>query len=130
MVDRTIVAEWTAKADEDYFFAKKHLEDEESFFSPHCFHAHQTAEKYLKAYSICVNLPFRKIHDLIELLATCTAHDASFAELREDVKLLTPYYVDTRYPAVWPMGFTKNDARVALDAAGRIREFVKEKLKT
>lgn len=128
MVDTTIVQEWIAKADEDYLFACKHLLDEDSFFSPLCFHGQQTAEKFLKAYIVRNELPLRKIHDLLELLSICESHDTSFSELRDDLTLLQRYYVDTRYPAVWPIGTTKRDAEEALDAAGRIREFVLEKL--
>ena len=128
MVHDQIISEWVEKADEDYFFAKKHLQDEDSFFSPLCFHAQQAAEKYLKSYIIAHDLPFRKVHDLLELLNICLSRDDSFEEIRDEVILLQRYYVDTRYPAVWPVGTEKNDAYEALEAAGRIREFILEKL--
>ena len=37
--------------------------------------------------------------------------------------------VDTRYPPTWPIGQTKKDAREAQEAAKKIGDFVKEKLK-
>lgn len=128
MVDRKIVDEWLEKAEEDYLFTSKHLQDEESFFAPLCFHCQQAAEKYLKAYIVARGLSFRKVHDLVELLNVCQSHDATFAELDDDTKRLTRFYIDTRYPAIWPVGYTKDDAVDALSCAGRIREFVKSKL--
>lgn len=129
MVDPQIVTDWIAKAEEDYLFTEKHIVDEESFFAPLCFHCQQAAEKYLKAYIVAHELPLRKIHDLVELVKLCMQADSAFEELKGDAILINPYYIDTRYPATWPIGFTKDDALAALATAGRIREFVKEKLK-
>lgn len=67
MVDQSIVDEWLAKADEDYLFTEKYLQNEESFFAPLCFHCQQAAEKYLKAYIVAKDLSFQKIHDINEL---------------------------------------------------------------
>ena len=53
MVDREIINEWIAKADEDFEFAKINLEEEKSFYAPICFHFQQAAEKYFKAYNPC-----------------------------------------------------------------------------
>jgi len=127
MANSRVVMEWVAKADEDFLFAQKHLQDEESFFAPLCFHGQQ-AEKYLKAYIVANRLAFRKTHDLIELFEICSEHDGTFSEVEDEAKRLTRYYVDTRYPAVWPTGYTREDAVDALAVAGRIREFIKTKL--
>lgn len=130
MVSDVVVNEWIAKADEDYFFTKKHIQSEDSFFAPLCFHCQQAVEKYLKAYLISHEQPLRKTHDLVDLIRMCVLVDISFEEIREFAVLLNPYYVDTRYPAVWPVGSSQQEAYVALEAAGRIREFILEKLKT
>lgn len=128
MVDSRIVAEWVEKAEEDYLFTEKYIGDEESFFAPLCFHCQQSAEKYLKAYIIAHKIPLRKIHDLVELIQMCLKKDSTFIEIKEDAILINPYYVDTRYPGTWPIGFTKEDALAAFAAAGRIREFIKTRL--
>ena len=52
MVDQGIVKEWVSKADEDFYFARVNLEEKKRFFAQICFHFHQAAEKYLKAYII------------------------------------------------------------------------------
>ena len=52
MVDREIIDEWLAKADEDFDFARINLEEEKPFFAQICFHFHQSAEKYIKASNL------------------------------------------------------------------------------
>lgn len=128
MVDQSIIDEWLAKADEDYLFTEKHLRDEDSFFAPLCFHCQQAVEKYLKAYIVANGLLFQKIHDLNELCAVCQEKEAAFEDIRDECALLSRYYTDTRYPAVWPIGYTKDDALTAFAATGRIREFIKTTL--
>jgi HEPN domain-containing protein len=64
MVDRSIVEEWLAKAKEDFEFARVNLEERKSFYAQICFHFHQAAEKYLKAFIVTHELEFRKIHEL------------------------------------------------------------------
>ena len=129
MVSDVVVNEWIAKADEDYFFTKKHIQSEDSFFAPLCFHCQQAAEKYLKAFLIFREQPLRKTHDLVDLIRLCVSVDASFEELREFAVLINPYYVDTRYPAMWPVGSSQQEAYTTLEAAGTVREFVLNKLK-
>lgn len=124
MVDQQIITEWIATGDEDYYFVRQHLPHEESFFAIYCFHCQQAAEKYFKAAIIKFELPLRKIHNLIELLDVCVRIDSAFEMLRLDAKLLERYYVDTRYPAVWPVGYIRNDAEEVFVAVGKIREFI------
>jgi HEPN domain-containing protein len=61
MVDPKVVNEWITKADEDFEFARINLEEHKPFFSQICFHFHQAAEKYLKAYIVANDLEFKKI---------------------------------------------------------------------
>lgn len=60
MVDERILREWMAKAHEDFAFAQINLEEGKPFFAQICFHFHQAAEKYLKAYIVTNELDFRK----------------------------------------------------------------------
>ncbi len=128
MAARKVVSEWLAKADEDRAFADACLEEELSFFGQICFFFQQSAEKYLKAYIVAHDLEFRKIHDLIELLAICRTRDPALAGSEADCRLLNRFYVDTRYPAHWPSDFTITDAKSAQEAAGRISQAIKSKL--
>lgn len=128
MVKRQIIDEWLAKAEEDFLFAKRDLEDEDTFFALLCFHFHQSAEKYLKAFCLFHDLPLRKVHDLIELLELGLTKDAEIDSLREAIIILQPFYVDTRYPVAYPLGLTKIDAEQAYEAADKIRNFVVDKV--
>ncbi|MEW6326659.1 MAG: HEPN domain-containing protein [Thermodesulfobacteriota bacterium] len=127
MVDIEVVREWLTKADEDFAFAQVNLEEEKPFFAQICFHFHQAAEKYLKAYIIAHELDFRKVHDLILLLKICLANDVSFAQLRDDCDYLNTFYVETRYPVHWPTHFTRGEAQKASQAAENIRTLIKSK---
>ncbi len=58
MVDISIIQEWVEKGEEDFEFAKINLEEGKPFFAQICFHFHQAAEKYLKAYIVANGLEF------------------------------------------------------------------------
>jgi HEPN domain-containing protein len=67
MVETAIIREWIAKADEDFEFALVNLKEGKPFAALICFHFHQSAEKYLKAYIVAHDLGFLKSHDLLAL---------------------------------------------------------------
>lgn len=131
MTDIKVVREWLKEAAEDYGFASVNLEDQDQdkYFRKICFHFQQAAEKYLKAFVVAKGLPFRKIHDLVELVRMCQEDDTSFGEITEEAELLTDFYVDTRYPAYWPAETERKEAEKAKSAAKKIQVFVEEKLK-
>jgi len=58
---------WLGQAAEDLAAARRIAEDPELVPRLACFLAHLTAEKALKALLIDSGVPFRKIHDLLEL---------------------------------------------------------------
>ena len=128
MVDHDVIKEWITKADEDFEFAKLNLEEDIQFFSQICFHFHQSAEKYLKAFIIANGLGFRKIHDLPLLFKQCRSKDPSFDILFDDCEYLATYYIETRYPVHWPTHFSKEEAEKAYRASENIRSFIKKKL--
>lgn len=93
MVDPSIVREWLEKADEDFNFAAANLREESGFYAQLCFHFQQAAEKYLKAYIIEKELTFDRVHDLVHLLKTCSAHTPVFKGLLEECILLNAAYI-------------------------------------
>ena len=127
MVDKRAIEEWLAKADEDYQYAKASLDEGLAFYDQICFHLHQAAEKYLKAYIVAKELEFRKIHDLTKLLQICEAHEKAFKDLTDVINELNPFYIETRYP-----GFTnatdKVQAEKAIFMVEKIADFIKSKL--
>jgi HEPN domain-containing protein len=128
MVDREIINEWRTKADDDFEFARINFEEEKPFFAQICFHFHQSAEKYFKAYIIANKLEFRRVHDLVWLAKHCRSQDATFDYVIEDSEYLNTFYIESRYPVQWPTDFSKNEATNALHAAQNIRNFIIKKL--
>ena len=128
MVDHDIINEWMYKADQDFEFARINFEEEKQFFAQICFHFHQSAEKYLKAFIIANRLEFRKIHDLHLLLKQCRSKDPSLSQLEDDCEYLATFYIETRYPVHWPAAFSKDEAERAYRSANNIREIIKKKL--
>jgi len=127
MVDRRVVQEWLDKADEDFGFANSVLDDTK-YYAQLCFHYHQAAEKYLKAFIVAKELDFVKRHDLVFLLDICRQADPSFDTLLVDCKFLNRFYIDTRYPVHWSEGFTRNDALKAREAVERVKSSIQERL--
>lgn len=62
------------------------------------FHAQQAAEKALKAFLTWCDVPFRRIHDIDELLAECATLNAGFLVFHAEGSNLTAYAAETRYP--------------------------------
>lgn len=129
MSDINLVNKWIEKADEDFGFASISLADELEFFAQICFHFHQAAEKYLKAFIVLHDLDFRKIHDLLELLEICAKRSSSLRNLKDDCAYLNRFYISTRYPVHWSSSFIKEDAVGAMKAAKNISKKIKSMVK-
>ncbi len=125
-----LVREWLAKASEDFAFARLNLEEEKPFYAQICFHFHQAAEKYLKAYIVAHDLDFRKLHDLPLLLKICADHEPTADLLRDACEYLSAFYVETRYPVHWPTRFSKEEAQRALQSAELIKTWVEAQLRS
>jgi len=128
MVDPQLVQEWLNKADEDFGFADSVMK-ESLYFAQICFHFHQAAEKYLKAYIIAHDLEFQKIHDLPILLKICMQQDPGLQIILDHCKFLNRYYIDTRYPVHWPTSYDKEETQKAKLAAEDIRVMIKNRLR-
>lgn len=128
MVDRKLIEEWTAKADEDFNFASSVITDS-TFYGQICFHYQQAAEKYLKTFVVANELPFEKVHDLLALLNICCKKEPSLSAIKDDCTLLNRFYISTRYPVHWPTSYTRDDAFSAQKAAQNIGNATKKALK-
>jgi HEPN domain-containing protein len=128
MVEAAIIREWIAKADEDFDFALVNLEEGKPFAAQICFHFHQSAEKYLKAYIVANDLGFIKSHDLPALLKICVTKEPSLTQLSPDCEFLNTFYIETRYPVHWPTHFTEAEALNAKDSCERVRDTITNSL--
>jgi HEPN domain-containing protein len=60
------------------------------------------------------------------ILKSLLGRDPRFEQLRDDVEFLNVFYIHTRYPVHWPVSSSLDEAQKALEAASRIREFVRK----
>jgi HEPN domain-containing protein len=120
------VEQWLARADEDLETARLLIKDSGPVRIA-CFHAQQAVEKQLKGYLASRERHIRKTHDLLTLLIACKETDDSFSQLEDAVNFLDQFYTDTRYPAD-AREFTLKETGQALEAALRVKAFVRERL--
>jgi len=124
--DSNEVKRWVEKADHDRIAAADALTHTPPITDVAAFHCQQAVEKLLKAFLVHQREPFERIHDLVELLATCTRCDPAFEALRSCVEPLTPYAVRFRYPG--PADPSVEQATAALEAVHVVWQFVLDRL--
>src|SRR5215210_1205652 len=94
---------WRGFADGDLRTARilSEREDAGSFAHVITFHAHQSAEKYLKGLLVANGEEPPRVHALPELLRLAIMHapDLDNRELRDAVNNLNGYFIPSRYPA-------------------------------
>ena len=94
-----LIGNWVLKADNDLKAAQHELSFEDDAVTDSvCFHCQQAAEKYIKAYLIFFDIPFKKTHDIGDLILLCEARDPEIALLEDEVDLLADFGVEVRYP--------------------------------
>ncbi len=121
-----LTLEWIEKAEGDFATASREMRVRKlPNYDAVCFHAQQTAEKYLKAVLQENRRPIPKTHSLVELLALIIEFEPVYLMLQPDLNLLEGYAVQYRYPG---QAAEKPDARAALLAARRVRGFIRTKL--
>lgn len=115
------VEDWLGKAGADLQASAVLLRlEQEDFFIP-AFHAQQAAEKYLKAFLVRHQIPFRKTHDLQRLLALVAEVAPELSDELASASLLTPFGTEFRYPGESVGGF---EAKSAYREAERVRQAV------
>lgn len=123
---RILAHEWFDKAAEDFGVAE-HLLNEKAFPSPICFHAHQSAEKYLKGFLVFHNIDIRdefKTHNLEKLHDYARGADPTLNdEVKESCFILNRYYIGARYPADMP-DYPWKDVQEAVRAARAVQESI------
>jgi HEPN domain-containing protein len=126
MDKKTEYQEWLKYADDDLETAELLNRQYKKTLNIICFHCHQAAEKYLKAFLISKNICFEKTHDLLNLNNLCVIREESFSILIKDCLKLNPYSVITRYPS--ELELIEQDALLAIDSVKLIKNHVFEKI--
>jgi HEPN domain-containing protein len=119
--------DWLRKAHSDLRSCKKCLLGDDNTLDTAVFHAHQCAEKVLKGYFVFRGLKLTRTHDLESLLVFCYKQDSDFLALTNDIKMLNPYAMYSRYPDD-RFFVDRQEAEDALKMATKIFEFVRTKI--
>ncbi len=119
---------WIDKALNDLKIAEYLIKTDEIIPDGVCFHCQQAVEKFLKAYLIYKGVPFRKTHDIAELIILCIDVDKDFEMLKNrSISELTVYATKLRYPD-FLYSPSVEEAEEAVKKAKFVREFVMGKM--
>lgn len=88
---------WLLKAKHDLYVAEKIAETNEAL-DVAIGHTQQCAEKSLKAFLVYHKTTIQRTHDLVKLLALCSAIDKEFQHLNIEAASLNPLSTEFRYP--------------------------------
>jgi HEPN domain-containing protein len=114
-----LIQAWCEKGRRDFVTARNALcEDKEIFPDIACFHAQQSAEKYLKGYLVFLDQDFPKTHALEDLVLLAAVKDPGCRKLFTLASELSPYAVEIRYPE--SSSPSVQDAREAVQSANVI----------
>jgi HEPN domain-containing protein len=120
---RRLTREWIDKAEADFRIATREVRvRRQPSYDGVCFHAQQCAEKYLKARLQEADIATPKIHDLEQLMKALAAVEPEVGILRSDLKALSVYAVNFRYPGT---SADRELAREAVQQCGRVRDFIR-----
>ena len=113
---------WARLAEDDWRLAVSLLRRKRLPVSGICFHAQQSAEKYLKSLLVSRQIFFPKTHDLVFLNSLCEQNGIISGFAEEELMLLTEFAVQVRYPGEEP---DETDARRAVEIARAVRAFAR-----
>ncbi len=104
-----------------------------SFWAATCFVCQQAAEKALKAFLYACGEREVHGHELLTLCAACERYDADFQSVQRASRVLSRYYIATRYPDSVAAGppaehFDEQDAQEALRYAQEVLALVEGKI--
>ena len=121
---KPITREWIDKAEADWYsagllFRARKRPD----YDGACFHAQQSAEKYLKARLVEAGIYFSKTHNLIALLTLALALEPLWNALQQQLRALNVYAIDYRYPGSTA---TNADAKDAISDCREVRRVVRQ----
>lgn len=123
---RPETTEWAEIAEADFGTATREAAATEApNFSAVCFHAQQSAEKYLKALLVEHDIYFPKTHHLPLLAKLLQSAKINVETITEELARLTPYGIDVRYPGGRP---DADAAQAALLDCAAVRSLLRSSL--
>ena len=114
---------WIEKADHDLGTAQITFLYLPAYWDTIAFHCQQAVEKYLKAYLVFLQVPFRKVHSLTYLLSLVSQKIEIPDHLFDKAASLEDLAVEIRYPDS-TIVLSDEETAEALSIAKLFREFV------
>lgn len=111
---------WLARAAGDLRLAA--VEVEGVFREDLCYHAHQCAEKSLKAVLLSLAVAVPRTHSLVWLMDLIQKNGIPVPETVKDAAVLDEYSVESRYPG-FDEPITEEERRQALDRAQAVLDW-------
>ncbi len=121
-----IINSWMEKGDRDLVVAERELKIPEPLTDIICFHAQQSAEKYMKAYLIFLDIEFQKTHDVEDLVAVASKKDSSVLKFKDIGAELSAFAVEARYPEFEEPSL--EDTKNAVGIAKKFKKHIKDKI--
>jgi HEPN domain-containing protein len=116
---------WAAYAESDFQAAKRMLRGKNKFPNIGCYHAQQSAEKYLKALMIANGMDFPKIHNLRRLQDMLESTGVVVPVDPDMLDVLNVGAIQARYPGD-PLSL--EEAKEAIKIAKDVRKFVRRRI--
>ena len=122
---RELVRDWMTRASHDLRSARLLAAADDPPLDVAIYHCQQAAEKSIKAWLQGQDEPFRKTHDVADLVKQASESNPEFKQLDTAAAVLTPYASAFRYPggSFEPMS-TRDEFDEALQHAQDIYDFV------
>jgi len=117
--------EWIEKAEEDLQAAKRLIRGRKPLYNLVCFHAQQSAEKYLKAFLEEKGFSIPRTHDLVALINIAQPELNFLLLQKDDLERITGYAVAFRYPGE---SATRKEAKQALEICSDLGKWIQPKL--
>lgn len=123
---KLLTSEWIVKAEGDFLVAQTiYRARKNPVYDAVCFHAQQCAEKYLKAFLQESGQTIPRTHELLDLLKLCQNIDPSLEMLAPDLRELSYYAVNIRYPGE---SADKEEAKTSFAAIKVVRNLLRQKM--
>ena len=117
-----------AKAKDDEILLEEILSNEKVRDEIIGFHAQQAAEKLLKALLMAKNIPYRRTHDLRELIDLVKDNGIEFPESLMEIRTLSPFAVEFRYDYIPLEEEAPFNRLKALEMVQKLRKWVENTL--
>lgn len=120
---KEIAKQWIAKAEGDWHGALRAARArKQPSYDSACFHAYETADKYLKAQLAEAGVPFDRTLILRKTMKLALAIEPDWRSLQADLARLAVYTIDYLYPG---KDASKADVETAIESCRRVRQVIR-----